>query len=160
MHLALRHGLLSEGMARLYKPSFRYMYLRPIPQISDGSFSAVSTATIATKGSFCRVFEDLQDLQTFAPLRFQKLQIFGKVCKISVKFRDVHDFHWILSEFRWILSRFSRNFVGIAGNPRICPDTNKICRNLAKFHENQIKFCQFRHCNYQNFGSCSNNKIV
>ena len=65
----------------------------PIPQISDGSFSAVSTATIATKGSFCRVFEDLQDLQTFAPLRFQKLQIFGKVCKISVKFRDVHDFH-------------------------------------------------------------------
>ena len=129
------------------------MYLLPIPQISDGSFSAVWTATIATKGSFCRDFQDLQDLQTFAPLRFQKLHIFGKVCKISVKFRDVHDFHWILSEFRWISSRFSRNFVGIAGNPRICPDTNKICRNLAKFHENQIKICQFRHCNYQKFGT-------
>ena len=126
-----------------YKPSFRYMYLLPIPQISDGSFSAVWTATIATKGSFCRVFQDLQDLQTFAPLRFQKLHIFGKVCKISVKFRDVHDFHWILSEFRWILSRFSRNFFGIAGNPRICPDTNKICRNLANFMKTRSNFANF-----------------
>ena len=30
-----------------------------------GSFSAVWTATTATKGSFCRDFQDLQDSQTF-----------------------------------------------------------------------------------------------
>ena len=49
--------------------------LSPILQQNDqtleGSFSAVSTATIATKQSFCRVFRDLQDLQSFAPLRSQ-----------------------------------------------------------------------------------------
>ena len=31
-------------------------------QTLRGSFSAVSTATIATKGSFCSVFQNLQDL--------------------------------------------------------------------------------------------------
>ena len=41
-------------------------------QTLEGSFSAVWTATIATKGSFCRDFQDLQDSQTFAPLRTQK----------------------------------------------------------------------------------------
>ena len=40
-------------------------------QTLEGSFSAVWTATIATKSSFCRVFRDLQDLQSFAPLRSQ-----------------------------------------------------------------------------------------
>ena len=40
-------------------------------QILRGSFSAVSTATIATKYSFCSIFRDLQDFHTFAPLRFQ-----------------------------------------------------------------------------------------
>ena len=40
---------------------------------SEGSFSAVSTATIATKYSFFQDFDfrDLQDFHTFAPLRFQ-----------------------------------------------------------------------------------------
>ena len=33
----------------------------PSPETLDGSFSAVWTATIATKGSFCRDFRDLQD---------------------------------------------------------------------------------------------------
>ena len=37
-------------------------------QTLEGSFSAVWTATIATKGSFCSVFRDLQDLHSFAPL--------------------------------------------------------------------------------------------
>ena len=40
-------------------------------QTLRGSFSAVSIATIATKYSFCKVFRDLQDLQSFAPLRSQ-----------------------------------------------------------------------------------------
>ena len=44
---------------------------QPNYQTLEGSFSAVWTATIATKYSFCRVFRDLQDLQSFAPLRSQ-----------------------------------------------------------------------------------------
>ena len=46
-------------------------------QTLEGSFSAVSKATIATKYSFCRVFRDLQDLHSFAPLHIQNLQIFS-----------------------------------------------------------------------------------
>ena len=37
-------------------------------QISDGPFSAVSTATIARIGAFFSFFQDLQDLHTFAAL--------------------------------------------------------------------------------------------
>ena len=37
----------------------------------EGSFSSVSTATIARVGAFFRVFQDLQDLHSFAPLRTQ-----------------------------------------------------------------------------------------
>ena len=39
----------------------------------EGSFSAVSTATIARLGSFYSIFRDLQDLHTFAPLQTQKI---------------------------------------------------------------------------------------
>ena len=35
------------------------------------SFSSVSTATIARKDAFCSIFRDLQDLHSFAPLRYQ-----------------------------------------------------------------------------------------
>ena len=34
----------------------------------EGSFSSVSTATIARKDAFCSIFSDLQDLNSFAPL--------------------------------------------------------------------------------------------
>ena len=37
----------------------------------EGSFSSVSTATIARVGAFFRIFQDLQDLHSFAPLRTQ-----------------------------------------------------------------------------------------
>ena len=40
-------------------------------QTLGGPFSAVSTATIATKYSFFQDFRDLQDSHTFAPLRSQ-----------------------------------------------------------------------------------------
>ena len=40
-------------------------------QTLGGPFSAVSTATIATKYSFFQDFRDLQDFHTFAPLRSQ-----------------------------------------------------------------------------------------
>ena len=38
-----------------------------------GSFSAVWTATIASKDAFFSIFRDLQDLHSFAPLRSQNL---------------------------------------------------------------------------------------
>ena len=41
------------------------------PQILRGSFSAVSTATIARKDAFFRIFQDLQDSHAFAPLQIQ-----------------------------------------------------------------------------------------
>ena len=56
-----RRGPLRSGLknARNHLPFLR------------GSFSAVSTATIATKYSFFQDFRDLQDLHSCAPLRFQ-----------------------------------------------------------------------------------------
>ena len=44
-------------------------------EILRASFSAVWTATIARKDAFCRDFQNLQDLHSFAPLRPQNLQI-------------------------------------------------------------------------------------
>ena len=71
------------------------------PQTLRGSFSAVSTATIATKYSFFQVFRDLQDYYTFASLRSQKFSekpsnfcwkffvffaFFDEICDFSAKF--------------------------------------------------------------------------
>ena len=39
----------------------------------EGSFSAVSTATIARKDAFFSIFRDLQDLHSFAPLQIQEI---------------------------------------------------------------------------------------
>ena len=86
-------------------------------QTLRGSFSAVSTATIATKYSFCSVFRDLQDLHSFAPLRIQKI--------------------------RKLLSNFLRFFIANPGNFAIfesnslffVPILMKICRNFANFSE-------------------------
>ena len=46
-------------------------------QILDGSISAVSKPIFARKYSFCRVFRDLQDLHTLAPLQSKKSANFG-----------------------------------------------------------------------------------
>ena len=46
----------------------------------DGPFSAVSTATIARVVAFFRIFRDLQDVHSFAPLQnqsFSKFRIFN-----------------------------------------------------------------------------------
>ena len=42
-----------------------------------GSFSAVSTATIARVGAFFHIFRDLQDLHAFAPLQTQNISYFS-----------------------------------------------------------------------------------
>ena len=65
-------------------------------QTSDGSFSAVSTATIASKDAFCSIFRDLQDLHSFAPLQSQILLIFRNFFREN--FRIVSDFLQIFAE--------------------------------------------------------------
>ena len=62
--------------SKYYKHFLRFMYQLPIPQISDGSFSSASKPIFASKYAFFSIFRDLQDLQTFAPLQIQKLQIY------------------------------------------------------------------------------------
>ena len=77
-----------------------------------GPFSSVWTATIARVGAFFRIFRDLQDLHSFAPLRIQKFSEnssnlfmifcanFAIFCYFSVKivvFRT--DFDEFLAEF-------------------------------------------------------------
>ena len=94
------------------------IYQLPVPQISDGPFSAVSKPNFATKYSFCSIFRDLQDSQTVAPLQIPNLQNFcnclqffgqfSRFCKILLKFAKIDYFS----------PRFSRNFTGIARNPR------------------------------------------
>jgi hypothetical protein len=59
-------------------------------QALEGSFSAVSTPIFASKYSFCSIFRDLQDLQSFAPLQVQNLtkkfdQLFQISAEISAK---------------------------------------------------------------------------
>ena len=56
-------------------------------QTSDGSFSAVSTATIASKDAFCSIF---RDLHSFAPLQIQNLQIFPNFFRENLlTFREI-----------------------------------------------------------------------
>ena len=63
-------GRGEKGGARRGGPQIRLD--RAACQASDGSFSAVWTATIASKDAFFCIFRDLQDLHSFAPLRSKK----------------------------------------------------------------------------------------
>ena len=54
-----------------------YISMKSLTQLSncltlEGSFSSVSTATTARKDAFCCIFSNLQDLNSFAPLRPEK----------------------------------------------------------------------------------------
>ena len=85
--------------------------LTPIFQQNDqtleGSFSSVSAPICASKHSFCSIFRDLQDLQSFAPLRSpkfsKKLQKFGrfsngaKVCH-SCRSRQVEQNDYLIAK--------------------------------------------------------------
>ena len=99
------------------------MYQLQIPQISDGSFSAVSKPIFASKYAFFSIFRALQDSQTFAPLHTQNFQIFCKFSQIFANFRWIFEilqnlpkyvffrryFHGIFSELRKILEKFLRS---------------------------------------------------
>ena len=88
-----------------------------------GSFSAVSTATIARLGSFCSIFGELQDLQSFAPLRSQNFRkkspdFFAKM-KLSFSFsfsflQNSMNFVIFLLNFDEFLSEFHETLQEIA----------------------------------------------
>ena len=104
-----------SNLTQIFQPNY---------QTLEGSFSPVSTPISATKYSFCRVFQDLQDLQSFALLRSQnfnkilssffvfllKFEISTKNRYFSNLFIEIYtDFDEILSEFRRFLqAEFSR----------------------------------------------------
>ena len=78
----------------------------------QGSFSAVSTLLIARVGAFFQVFQDLQDLHSFAPLRHQKFkEISSTFCKILLEFYKIsiriNVFH---TDFREFSSEFHEIF--------------------------------------------------
>ena len=140
----------------MYKHFLRYMYQLPIPQISDGSFSAVSKPIFASKYAFFSIFRALQDSQTFAPLHTQNFQIFWKISQNFVEFSRFlqnlpkyvlfrHYFHGIFSEF--------------LGNPRKIPEIYKICRNFANFMKIRSKFPNFGTATTKNLGSCATTKF-
>ena len=82
-----------------------------------GSFSAVSTATIATKYSFFQVFRDLQDFHTFAPLRSQNFS--EKPSKFLLEI--------------FIFSRFSTNFAIFLRNfDEILPEFHRNVQEMTK----------------------------
>ena len=63
--------------------------LLALGQTLEGSFSAVWTATIATKYSFCSIFRDLQDFHNSAPLESRNFANFefGAVRRSVESFR-------------------------------------------------------------------------
>ena len=103
-------------------------------QTSDGSFSAVSTATIASKDAFFCIFRDLQDLHSFAPLQSQFLQIFRNFFR--EKFR-------IFSELNFC--KFLLNFCEISAK------INEILTQICKISE--IRMVQ-KDANLVDFEKC------
>ena len=110
------------------------------PQTLRGSFSAVWTATIATKYSFCSIFRDLQDSHTFAPLRSQNFS--EKPSKLLPEWKwnfiFIRVFRWILRFFCENLMKICRNFAEMFGKwqtvPRFCEKkTRQIWKNATNF---------------------------
>ena len=60
-------GMLGERPVEVELDDLRDLYTES-GQTLEGSFSAVSTATIARVGAFFQIFRDLQDYHPFAPL--------------------------------------------------------------------------------------------
>ena len=114
------------------------------PQTLRGSFSAVWTATIATKYSFCWIFRDLQDLQSFAPLRSQNFKKtrhnlggFEKITEYSKLF--IQKFAFFKSKVRFvvkILMIFCRNFTNMLRMSRIFNFLEKKDPIFRKIREN------------------------
>ena len=95
------------------------------PQTLRGSFSAVWTATIAPKYSCCWLFRDLQDLQSFAPLRSHNFRIkcVTILAVLNNLFKIIHSnvafFKSTLRFFFKILMNFCRHFTNMLRMSRI-----------------------------------------
>ena len=72
-------------------------------QTSRGSFSAVSTATIARVGSFFSIFWGLQDLQSFAPLRSQNFRKKSSDFFAKMKFHFHFHFHSCKTSMNFVI---------------------------------------------------------
>ena len=113
-------------------------YFIQFRQTLGGPFSAVSTATIATKYSFFQDFRDLQDFHTFAPLRSQNFS--KKVVTILSflnKLNNLFNSNFMknalkLVFFFEILMKFCRNFTNIF----------RKCQNLRIIAENSEKIAK------------------
>ena len=84
----------------------------------EGSFSAVSTATIARKDAFFSIFRDLQDLHSFAPLQTQKLS--KQLLSISrFLLRNSQHVHFFL-KFVGLYNDFDDFFRDFSRIPQVC----------------------------------------
>ena len=99
-------GKLSVNPSAAASSDTAPIYQLPIPQISDGPFSAVSKPIFATKYSFCSVFQDLQnELAEFSKKIMQFFSKIFKFCKISLKFSDFCKF---FLNFRFFLKNLAK----------------------------------------------------
>ena len=124
--LALLRGGLT-GATPLWNPHFI--------ETLEGSFSSVSTATIARVGAFFRVFQDLQDLHSFAPLRTQffkaKFQISSE--KSTFFSSELANLLFLL-QFIVFLTDFDEKYSGF----------HQIFRNLQNFIQNFIEIANLK----------------
>ena len=74
---ALHVSTLASSTQRSHRTIAQYDYLGDLytesGQTLQGSFSAVSAPIVASKYAFFRIFRDLQDAHTFAPLEIENL---------------------------------------------------------------------------------------
>ena len=102
----------------------------------QGSFSAVSTFLIARVGAFFRIFINLQDLHSFAPLRTQN---FSKISRFCRNFRKILQNS---GKFAEILQNLP-NFAEIFGLERLGAENSaNFGETPAKFRQNFVKIQQ------------------
>ena len=105
-------------------------------QTLEGSFSAVSTATIARVVAFFRIFRDLQDVHSFAPLQnqnFSKFRIFSEIL------RDFSQFLRIFQNVIVFLLKFDQNFSDFNESWRILANSESSSKVRQKFVKSSSK---------------------
>ena len=132
-------------------------------EIFNGSFSAVSTATIARVGAFFSISRDLQDLHPFAPRRSQNFSKKSSEILARMNWSSFHssrkstNFVIFLQNFDEILSEFRAKRKGkkeekrgkiLRRIPENCKNSrysDKIVRKISKNARN------FRNCRKSSF---------
>ena len=95
---------------------------------------------LTTKGSFCNIFQALEDCPAFLPPRAQNFQVFGSFRTLSVKFQIsdlLHNFSGISASSMIFVENFTHQiFFWNCGKAQIIAESQcifqKISRNLAK----------------------------